>query len=134
MIKSVASALVALSSFAFLTPCVNAQSSASSAVSSTAPDNTKNNKLDRSSTSPTADTQSNTASDVDLTKRIRQSVMDDKSLSTYAHNVKIVTVDGDVTLKGVVRSHQERDSVEKKAVAVAGKDKVTNQLKIAPAK
>ena len=83
--------------------------------------------------SATAGTQSNHPTDVDLTKRIRQSLMADKSLSTYAHNVKIVTVHGSVTLNGVVRSDEEKDAVEMKAVAVAGKDKVTNDLKIAPA-
>jgi hyperosmotically inducible periplasmic protein len=70
---------------------------------------------------------------VDLTKRIRQSVMADKALSTYAHNVKIITVNGNVTLNGVVRSDQEKNAVEMKAVALAGKDKVTNDLKITAA-
>ena len=83
--------------------------------------------------SATADTQSNHSSDVDLTKRIRQSVVADKSLSTYAHNVKIVTLNGSVTLNGVVRSDEEKNAVEMKAAAIAGKDKVTNALKVAPA-
>ena len=83
--------------------------------------------------SATADTQPNHSSDVDLTKRIRQSVVADKSLSTYAHNVKIVTLNGSVTLNGVVRSDEEKNAVEMKAAAIAGKDKVTNALKVAPA-
>jgi hyperosmotically inducible periplasmic protein len=96
-----------------------------------APDNAKSNKVDASNAT-TADSQANNATDLDLTKRIRQSVMADKSLSTYAHNVKIVTVNGAVTLNGVVRSEDEKGAVGKKAVDVVGKDKVTNDLKIAP--
>ena len=67
---------------------------------------------------------------MDLTKRIRQSVVADKSLSTYAHNVKIVTLNGSVTLNGVVRSDGREECVEMKAAAIAGKDKVTNALKV----
>jgi osmotically-inducible protein OsmY len=78
-----------------------------------------------------ADAQKNDHNDVSLTRQIRRSVIADKSLSTYAHNVKIVTVDGTVTLNGVVRSDQERTSVEAKAVSIAGKDRVVDQLTIA---
>jgi hyperosmotically inducible protein len=65
-------------------------------ATSVAPDNAKSNKVDASNASGTADEQTNKATDLDITKRIRQSVMADKSL-TYAHNVKIVTVNGSVT-------------------------------------
>jgi osmotically-inducible protein OsmY len=58
--------------------------------------------------------------------------MADKSLSTYAHNVKIVSVNGAVTLNGVVRDSHERDVVETKAQAIAGKSNVTDDLTIAP--
>ena len=58
--------------------------------------------------------------------------MDDKSLSTYAHNVKVVPKDGQVTLKGPVRSDEEKKSVEAKAVEVAGAGHVTNQISVAP--
>ena len=58
--------------------------------------------------------------------------MADKALSTYAHNVKIVAVSGTVTLNGVVRSEQEKSTLEMKAAAVAGKDHVINDLKVAP--
>jgi osmotically-inducible protein OsmY len=96
-------------------------------------DNTKNNQTDSSNTAATADTQSNASSDLNLTARIRKSVIADKSLSTYAHNVKIVAVNGNVTLNGVVRSDQEKNAVEMKAVAIAGKGNVVNDLKVAPA-
>lgn len=58
--------------------------------------------------------------------------MQDKSLSTYAHNVKIITQNGIVTLKGPVRSDQERSAIEAKADGIAGKDNVTNQLEVKP--
>jgi osmotically-inducible protein OsmY len=58
--------------------------------------------------------------------------MKDKSLSTYAHNVKIITQNGQVTLKGPVRSEEEKNTVEAKATEVAGENKVTSQLAIKP--
>jgi hyperosmotically inducible protein len=67
-----------------------------------------------------------------LTKRIRKSVLADKNLSTYGHNVKIVAVNGTVTLNGVVRSEQERDEIGTKAAKVAGNDHVVNDLTVAP--
>jgi hyperosmotically inducible protein len=102
--------------------------------STVAPDNAKSNKVDESNVTATADAQTNNATDLDLTKRIRQSIIADKSLSTYAHNIKIVTVNGSVTLNGVVRSGDEKGAVEMKAANIAGKNKVTSDLKIAPSK
>ena len=102
--------------------------------STVAPDNAKSNKVDESNATATADAQTNNATDLDLTKRIRQSIMADKSLSTYAHNIKIVTVNGSVTLNGVVRSDDEKGAVEMKAANIAGKNRVTNEFKIAPSK
>jgi len=80
----------------------------------------------------TADSQSNAAQDLDVTTRIRQSVIADKSLSTYAHNVNIVTIGGKVTLSGEVRSEEEKNAIEMKAVTVAGRGKVSSELKVAP--
>jgi hyperosmotically inducible protein len=96
------------------------------------PDNTKANKGDGRPGAITADQQKTNASDQDVTKNIRRSIMADKSLSTYAHNVKIITQNGAVTLKGPVKSDSEKQSVVAKAVAVAGADKVTDQLSVAP--
>jgi hyperosmotically inducible periplasmic protein len=98
------------------------------------PDNSKTNKVDASNAAASADTQSNTSADIDLTKRIRQSVIADKSLSTYAHNVKIVTNGGRVTLNGVVRSDVEKSAIEMKAADIAGKANVTSALKVTPNK
>ena len=101
-------------------------------TSGTQADNSKSNKLDESNKETTAEDQSNAKGDIDVTKRIRRSLTSDKSLSTYAHNVKIVTVNGKVTLNGVVRSDEEKSTVEMKAAEVAGKGQVTNELKVTP--
>ncbi len=97
-----------------------------------ATDNTKMNQADRSDNQPTADQQKNNLSDRELTKQIRQAIMQDKSLSTYAHNVKVISQNGTVTLKGPVRSDDERREIEAKANEVAGKDKVVNELTVVP--
>ena len=99
---------------------------------SPAADNTKVNERDRSQNEPTADQQKDNRSDRDITQQIRQSLMKDKSLSTYAHNVKIVTQNGQVTLKGPVRSEDEKKAIETKASEVAGDGKVTSELNIKP--
>jgi hyperosmotically inducible periplasmic protein len=99
---------------------------------SPAPDNTKVNERDRSQNEPTADQQKDDRSDRDITQQIRQSIMKDKSLSTYAHNIKIVTKDGQVTLKGPVRSEDEKQAIEAKAAEVARDGKVTSELNIKP--
>jgi hyperosmotically inducible periplasmic protein len=99
----------------------------------TPPDNTKVNKADRAKGAVTADQQKENPADRDLTKKIRQAVVGDKSLSTYAHNVKIVSQDGQVTLKGPVRSEQEKTTIEAKATEIAGAGKVTNEMTVAPA-
>ena len=99
----------------------------------TAPDNTKVNQADRAKGAVTADQQKESAEDRDLAKKIRQSVVGDKALSTYAHNVKIVAQDGHVTLKGPVRSEAEKASIAAKATEIAGAGKVTNEITVAPA-
>ena len=98
-----------------------------------APDNTKVNKADRAKGAVTAEQQNENAADRDLTKKIRQAVVADKSLSTYAHNVKIVSQNGQVTLKGPVRSDAEKTAIEAKATEIAGAGKVTNEITVAPA-
>jgi hyperosmotically inducible periplasmic protein len=101
------------------------------AVSAQAPDNTQVNKRDRSPAEATADQQKNNRSDLDLTKDIRKSIMDDKSLSTYAHNVKVISQNGTVTLKGPVKSADEKSSIVAKAVSIAGgADKVVDQMSV----
>jgi hyperosmotically inducible periplasmic protein len=97
-------------------------------------DNTRVNKRDRSGEQVTADQQKQNSSDIELTRKIRSSISKDKSLSTYAHNVKVITQDGIVTLKGPVRSEEESKVIESKAAEVAGTSNVKNQLDIAPEK
>jgi hyperosmotically inducible protein len=96
----------------------------------TAPDNTQVNQRDRSKDEATADQQKDNRSDRDITQQIRQSIMKDKSLSTYAHNVKVIAQNGQVTLKGPVRSDEEKRTVEAKAAEVAGEKNVTSELNI----
>jgi osmotically-inducible protein OsmY len=97
-------------------------------------DNSKANAapVNSSNSSSIADGQKNNSLDLKLTQTIRKSVMADKSLSMDAHNVKIVSVNGYVTLNGVVRSDSEKASVEAKAIHVAGPDKVKDDLQVAP--
>jgi hyperosmotically inducible periplasmic protein len=99
-----------------------------------AADNTKNNKGDQSAGAPTADKQKMNPADRDLTKKIRAALHNDSSLSTYGHNVKIISQDGKVTLKGPVRSEDEKSAIEAKATEIAGAGNVTNQLTVAPPK
>jgi len=93
-------------------------------------DNTRINVRDRDPNQPTADNQRNNLSDRDITKQIRQSLAKDDSLSSYAHNVKVVTQNGQVTLKGPVRSEDEKRAVEAKATAIVGENKVTSELDV----
>lgn len=99
----------------------------SSSPSQTAPDNSARNKNHTN----TADQQPENKSDREITRDIRRSITSDKSLSTYAHNVKIITQNGAVTLKGPVHSEEEKHTVASKAAeVVGGPDKVTDQLTV----
>jgi len=94
-------------------------------------DNTKVNQRDRSNAEPTADQQKENKPDRDLAKDIRRAITKDKSLSTYAHNVKVIAENGTVTLKGPVRSEDEKKAVEAKAAEVAGKN-VNSEISVVP--
>jgi hyperosmotically inducible periplasmic protein len=94
------------------------------------PDNTKVNKND----TPTADQAKNNQPDRDVMQKIRQAVVSDKSLSTYAHNVKIIAKNGKVTLKGPVRSEEEKKTITAKAQEIAGAANVTDELTVKPEK
>jgi hyperosmotically inducible periplasmic protein len=96
-----------------------------------APDNTKTNQ---DQAPPTADQQKMNSSDRAITRKIRKAIHADQNLSTYAHNIKIITQDGKVTLRGPVRSEDEKSNLEAKAVSVAGQGNVTNELEVAPSK
>lgn len=95
-----------------------------------AADNTEMNKKDRKASEPTADQAKNNEADLQTMQTIRKSIVADKSLSTYAHNVKVIAQNGHVTLKGTVRSESEKEAVEAKASNVVGKENVTNKITI----
>jgi len=99
-----------------------------------AADNTSINKRDNAPQALTADQQAETKQDRKLTQQIRRAIVKDKSLATYAHNVKIVAVGGMVTLKGPVRSEEEKRTIEEKAAQIAGNGNVKNEIGIAPKK
>jgi hyperosmotically inducible periplasmic protein len=97
-----------------------------------ASDNTKMNQRDRNPNEPTADQQQNNRSDRDITQQVRKAIEADKTFSMYAHNVKVITQNGQVTLKGPVRSEEEKRAVEAKAAEVAGEGKVSSELTVKP--
>jgi len=96
----------------------------------TAPDNTGRNVQDRSGATLTPGDQSESEADRTLTQKVRQAVMADESLSTTAHNVKIITSNGVVTLRGPVNSTKEKANIDAKAQQIAGATKVDSQLEI----
>ncbi|ABF40122.1 Putative phosphoslipid binding protein [Candidatus Koribacter versatilis Ellin345] len=95
------------------------------------PDNTAVNQRDRDKSQPTADQQKENPSDRETVRKIRQALVKDKSLSSYAHNIKVIAQGGSVTLKGPVRSEEEKQNIEQKAAEIAGKDNVKSQLQVA---
>jgi len=118
-------ALVALASqLIFGMPSAAHSQDQTNPPSSTAPDNSSRNK----DHDKVAENQKENPSDREITQKIRQSIMADKSLSTYAHNLKIIARDGQVTLKGPVRDENEKATIASKAAEVAGAGKVNNQL------
>jgi len=92
------------------------------------PDNTKRNQ----NAGMTADQQKNSSSDMEITRRIRRLIMNDKALSTYGHNVKVITRNGHVTLQGPVNSRREKEAIAAKASEVAGKGNISDEIRIVP--
>jgi osmotically-inducible protein OsmY len=95
-----------------------------------AADNTKTNQRDRQASEPTADQQKENPADRDTAKKIRQSFVHDKSLSTYAHNVKVIAEGGKITLKGPVKSEDEKNALAAKAAEIAGASNINNELSV----
>jgi osmotically-inducible protein OsmY len=93
-------------------------------------DNTGRNEQDRSGGTLTSGDQSGTEADRDLTARIRKELVADDSLSVDAKNIKIITINGVVTLRGPVKSASEKSAIEAKAKQVAGVKNVDNQLEV----
>jgi hyperosmotically inducible periplasmic protein len=92
----------------------------------TKPDNSAQNK----NQNQTAQIQSSAASDRELTAKIRKAIVADKDLSTYAHNIKIITQNGTVTLKGPVKSDEEKQEIERDAAGVVSRASIVDQLTV----
>jgi hyperosmotically inducible protein len=96
----------------------------------TGDDNTKINVRDRKPSQLTSDQQNNKSSDVDIIRRIRQDIMKQENFSSYAKNVKVISINGRVTLKGPVRSQEEINSIVQFAKSAAGESNVINEMSV----
>jgi hyperosmotically inducible periplasmic protein len=96
----------------------------------TKPDNTAVNERDRSRETQTSGDQSNSSADLKITQAIRQALMKDSELSTTAKNVKIITNNGQVTLRGPVKNAQEKAKIDQLARSAAGGAKIDDQLDV----
>ena len=97
-------------------------------------DNTKKNERDRSGETQTSGDQSNSKEDVNTTAAIRSAVVKDHSLSATAKNVKIITANGTVTLRGPVKNDAEKTKIAELAQQAAGNAKIDNQLEVKASK
>ncbi len=97
-------------------------------------DNTAKNQRDRSGETKTSGDQSNSGEDLKTTQAIRKALMKDSSLSMTAKNVKIITAGGQVTLRGSVKSAEEKSKIDQLVKGAAGNAKIDNQLEIKAAK
>ena len=96
----------------------------------TKPDNTAINQRDRSGETETSGDQSNSSSDLKITQAIRQAIVKDSELSMTAKNVKIITNNGQVTLRGPVKNEQEKAKIAQLAKSAAGGAKIDDQLEV----
>lgn len=129
----VCSTLIAVMATLPLSAMAAQQSMPTSAASTAHPaDNTAVNARDRSGDTPTSSTQANDTSDVKLAAAVRRSITKDSSLSTSAHNVKVMVHAGEVTLRGPVKNDEEKARVESIVRSVAGVSQVTNELETKP--
>jgi hyperosmotically inducible periplasmic protein len=103
---------------------------AMAAEDKTKPDNTAINERDRSRETQTSGDQSNSSADLKITQAIRQTLMKDSELSTSAKNIKIITNNGQVTLRGPVKNAQEKAKIDQLARSAAGGAKIDDQLDV----
>jgi hyperosmotically inducible protein len=96
-----------------------------------AADNTAINQRDSTHETLTPMDQSSKPSDIKMTQEIRRAIVKDQSLSTDAKNIKIITIDGAVTLRGPVKTDQEKADIAAKAAQLAGDSNVHNELEVA---
>jgi len=112
-------------------PALAAGDAETRSVEAAPADDTARNVRDRGGDTATADKQSNDPADVEVTRRIREAIVRNDRLSTSAHNVKIVTNAGVVTLRGPVLNEEERATIAATALQVEGVKRIDNQLEIA---
>ena len=93
-------------------------------------DNTATNERDRSGETKTSGDQSNNSADLKITQAIRQALMKDGELSTTAKNIKVITENGQVTLRGPVKNAQEKARVDQLAKSAAGGARIVDQLDV----
>src|SRR5437763_15712834 len=96
----------------------------------TKPDKTATNERDRSGETKTSGDQSNSSADLKITQAIRQALMKDGELSTTAKNIKVITANGQVTLRGPVNNAQEKAKVDQLARSAGGGAKIVDQLDV----
>ena len=114
--------------------CLSLFSWSALAQDTPAADNTSKNQRDRSGETATSGDQSNSQEDVQITAAIRRAVVGDKSLSMTAKNVKIITANGTVTLRGPVNNDEEKTKIAELAQSAAGNAKIDNQLEVKASK
>jgi len=96
----------------------------------TKPDNTATNARDRSGETKTSGDQSNNSADLKTTQAVRQALMKDSELSMTAKNIKVITVNGQVTLRGPVKTAQEKTKIDQIAKSAAGGAQINDQLDV----
>src|ERR1700736_6685931 len=121
---------VLLTSAAAFLPAQDQPAKPDTSTKATKPDNTRANQADRTAGGVTADQQKNNKTDKETARQIRKALVGDKSLSTYAHNVKVISQNGTVTLKGPVKTEDEKKAVEAKAAEVAGASNIKNEITV----
>jgi|SRR5438874_1719832 len=94
------------------------------------PDNTATNDRDRSGETKTSGDQSNSSADLKVTQAIRRALMKDRELSTTAKNIKIITANGQLTLRGPVKSAQEKAKVDQITRSAASGAQIDDQLEV----
>jgi len=94
------------------------------------PDNTATNERDRSGETKTSGDQLNSSADLKTTQTIRQALMKDDELSMTAKNIKVITANGHVTLRGPVKTAQEKAKIDQLAKSAAGGAQIDNQLDV----
>src|SRR5882762_6788617 len=122
--RTIKQASLALASFSIISL------SAMAADEKVNPDNTAANQRDRSGKTATSGDQSNSSADLKITQAIRQALMKDRELSTTAKNIKVITANGQVTLRGPVKTAQEKAKVDQLAKSAAGGAKIDDQLDV----